>query len=472
MDVWDSTGGNVRRLVTHATSIEDFVWNPNGHEIAFLAANPSEPSQELTENRKPPIVIGEHVALRRLWVVDLPTGEVRRMPTAAEHVTEVAYSPDGRLLAYLAQPAPEFPQHYRELYVVPGAGGASRRLTNNQHDESNLAWRPDGTELAYVAATEDNPLSVGPPRLQVVAVTGGTPRVLTPDFDGYVSGPVWSNDGHSLMFTAGVGVTQHLYQIASTGRRIESITTGEGVFYGLTLDRLKRAAASRTRDAGPLSRHLDNDACWHANAGGHRTQSCHVSMVAGQSETVRWKSTDGVEIEGLVVYPVDYVGGTPLSHGPVRDGGPEGATMRRFSEGWGNPAQIYAAAGFVTLMPNFRGSSNYGGRFALGAGGSSIAPEEGSFVDCMTGLDALIEKGVADPDPLAIRGWSYGGYFTSWAIGHTTRFKAAVEGAGDTDLISYYGTAVINPGFDILNEHPYDNPEKWHKRSPLTYVSA
>jgi dipeptidyl aminopeptidase/acylaminoacyl peptidase len=469
IDVTDTLHASTRRILAPSGSIDGFEWSPDGTKMAFVAGDGAKPPTPPPVHR-PPVVASEDIEYEGLWLADLAAGSVRRLPAGARDVVHCTFSPDGGSLACLAQPSPLWPeQTKRELYIVPLGGGDPRRLTANPGEEQDIAWAPDGAEVAYLEATDGNPLGVGPPRIHVVPTAGGTPKVLAPGFDGYIRGLRWQ--GSCLFFTAGVGVAEHLYRIASPGGAPEALTSGDGVYHSITTDRPGRALAAIHESPS------EPPEVWFANEAGQpfraltalNPQAADWSL--GKVEVTRWKSADGVEIEGLVVYPLNYVAGRRYPTVLYVHGGPESANVRDLMANWGSLPQVYAAAGFVVLMPNFRGSSNYGGRFALGAGGTSIAPEEGSFADCMTGLDRLIERGIADAEHLAIKGWSYGGYFTAWAVGHTTRFKAAVEGAGDTDLVSYFGTASINPGFDLRNEHPYDDPALWQRRAPLSYAS-
>jgi dipeptidyl aminopeptidase/acylaminoacyl peptidase len=459
----------LRRLVTHEATISSFAWSPDGKYVAYVATDPVT-SRARERKTKPVIVVDEDVRLQRLWVAELGSGAVRQL-TFSNHVVQAAWSPDGATLAFLAQPLPKFPEHVkRELYVIPRDGGEAGRLTTNTQEESGITWKPDGREIAYLAATAGNVLSVGPPRIHIIPVGGGTPRVLAPAFDGYVSAVRWTPDGESLVFVAALHVDRHLYRIRATGGSPEPLTSGEGVYGSFSTNRGGALAAIYENSTRPPD-------VWVASGVGQPLRPLTdlnpqaKEWQLGKVEVVRWKSRDGLEIEGLVVLPVGHMPGRKYPTVMHVHGGPESANMRSFAANWAYLPHVYAGAGYAYFMPNFRGSSNYGAAFALGAGGTSIAAEEGSFADCMTGLDHLIEKGIADADSLAIKGWSYGGYFTAWAVGHTDRFKAAVEGAGDTNLVSYYGTAVINPGFDIRLEHPYADGAKWHARSPLTHAS-
>jgi dipeptidyl aminopeptidase/acylaminoacyl peptidase len=293
--------------------------------------------------------------------------------------------------------------------------------------------------------------------------------VLAPRFDGYIQQHEW-RDKDSFIIWAGLHVNERLFTLSADDEPT-SITAGEGNFgpfavngFGTRLVLLHETPQRpgdvwlRTGDSEPMRQvsHLNPEV---------------EGVALGRVETVRWASADGVDIEGLVVFPTDYHEGRRYPTILQVHGGPEGAHTLGFIADWSNDPHVYAGAGYVTLLPNFRSSSNYGARFAHGVGTNSAALEDGVFQDLMTGIDQLVQRGIADPDRLAVKGWSYGGYSTSWIIGHTDRFKVAAYGAGDTNLVSYYGTAVINPGFDMMNEAPYGNFERWIERSPLTSVA-
>jgi dipeptidyl aminopeptidase/acylaminoacyl peptidase len=193
----------------------------------------------------------------------------------------------------------------------------------------------------------------------------------------------------------------------------------------------------------------------------------------GETRVIRWKSKDGLEIEGLLTLPVGYEAGKKYALIVLAHGGPANAFLDRFI---GSPAEpvvypygLFAAKGYASLRCNVRGSSGYGKKFRwanIGDWGG------GDFEDLMAGVDHVIAMGVADPDRLAVMGSSYGGFMTSWAIGHTKRFKAAAAFAGVTNLWSFTGSTDI-PDFmpDWLGAEPWQNFETYRKHSPMAYAS-
>jgi dipeptidyl aminopeptidase/acylaminoacyl peptidase len=182
-----------------------------------------------------------------------------------------------------------------------------------------------------------------------------------------------------------------------------------------------------------------------------------------QPEWFRYKSFDGVEIEGALIKPKGYVSGTRVPLIVLIHGGPTGVWADSI-ESWG---QLLAARGFAIFYPNIRGSIGYGHKFVemnrADWGGAD-------FKDVMAGVDYLIAQGVADPQKLGIGGWSYGGYMSEWAITQTTRFKAAVSGAGLSNLASEFGTEAGSSYDQWFFGVPYENLDVFMKSSPIKYL--
>lgn len=189
----------------------------------------------------------------------------------------------------------------------------------------------------------------------------------------------------------------------------------------------------------------------------------------GKTEAIRWKSKDGLEIEGLLTYPADYQPGKRYPLILNIHGGPTGVFGESFiGRGSVYPIAVFASRGYAVLRPNPRGSSGYGKTFRF-ANYNDWGGKD--YEDDQAGVDRVIDMGVADASRLAIMGWSYGGYMTSWTITQTQRFKAAAIGAGVTDLWSFTGTADI-PGFlpDYFGGEPWQQLANFRKHSPITFV--
>jgi dipeptidyl aminopeptidase/acylaminoacyl peptidase len=184
-----------------------------------------------------------------------------------------------------------------------------------------------------------------------------------------------------------------------------------------------------------------------------------------RSEVVRWKSDDGLEIEGILWLPADFRSGKRIPVLTELHGGPTGVVLQAYPLPRVYPIQMLVQNGFGVFLPNFRGSANYGAALRLK---NAQSQGEGDFQDVMTGIDHLVATGIADPDRLGIMGWSYGGYLTASAITQTNRFRAASIGAPATDWLTYYGQSDASP--DILATYfggsPWEVPENYSRHSP------
>jgi dipeptidyl aminopeptidase/acylaminoacyl peptidase len=191
----------------------------------------------------------------------------------------------------------------------------------------------------------------------------------------------------------------------------------------------------------------------------------------GETKRITWKSTDGLEIEGLLSYPVGYESGKKVPLVLVIHGGPTGIFQDTFLGRYGlYPYAAFTARGYAVLRANPRGSGGYGRTFRF-ANMNDWGGKD--FEDLMAGVDHVVSKGVADPNRLAVMGWSYGGFMTSWVITHTHRFKAASVGAGVTNLWSFTGTSDI-PGFlpDYFSGEPWNAFDGYQKHSPMSFVKG
>jgi len=193
-----------------------------------------------------------------------------------------------------------------------------------------------------------------------------------------------------------------------------------------------------------------------------------ASVAMGKGEAIRWKSKDGMEIEGLVVYPVGYQPGKRYPTVAIIHGGPSGVWNEAFGANWYNAAQLYAGNGWVAFMPNVRGSSAYGEKF-LAANFRDWG--NGDYQDIQSGLDHLVRRGIADSTKLAQSGWSYGGYMTAWTLTQTNRFKAVMVGAGLTNMYSMYSTNDLQSVLeDYFGGEPWDDEQAYRRASAMMFI--
>jgi dipeptidyl aminopeptidase/acylaminoacyl peptidase len=316
---------------------------------------------------------------------------------------------------------------------------------------------PDGLTVSYIGVRVDGPSAHD---LYVQPLAGGAPRNLTGEkIDRPVAPYTWLRDG-SILATVSSGFKSRFYRIAQDGT-VQALPV-----WPVNPSAFAAAASGTIAFVGQSATELQE--LWLWNGGGDPEkisdfQQSWSNVALLKPETIRFKSFDGTEIEASLLKPAGYREGTRVPLIVLVHGGPTGRWSDAF-EIWG---QLLAARGFATVSPNIRGSSGYGHRFIE----SNRADwGGGDFKDIMAGVDFLIQRGIADPDRLGIGGWSYGGYMTAWAITQTDRFKAAIAGAGLSDLASEFGTEAGHAYDEWFFGTPYEKLDGFIKSSPITFI--
>ena len=286
---------------------------------------------------------------------------------------------------------------------------------------------PDGTASGVVMQQ----------RLMLYDVNAKTIKdTLTPAFDSDAGNPVWTNEGKRVMFVAGKRAYNEAFAYDLTSGTYTQLTQKRTIS-GTSISKDGRTIVV-TMDAPDSATEIYVTDPSFANLKRLTNTNPQLAELAqGETEVVTWKSSDGVEVEGVLLKPVGFEAGKRYPTLVVAHGGPAGAYVNGFRLGGLEGGQVWAGKGWAVFYPNPRGSSNYGQK-TLAANVNDWGG--GDFKDIMTGVDALVARGIADPDKLAHIGWSYGGYMTAWVITQTTRFKAAMVGAGLTNMWSMYGT--------------------------------
>ncbi len=464
-------GGEPVQLTAHGAPIQSFEWSPEGRFIVFVA----EEARERPKTR-PPVVVDEDHRFAQLWVVDVATREITRLTKGPRHVTAFNWSPDGSRIVFTARETPKLMDNgSTEVFVTPASLQNApygpdrwRQITKGGGVENQPRFSPDGHWVSYLARA-DGDGDAGPERIHVVAATGGEPRTLAPDFDGYISSYRWVFDSQRLIFLAALGLSANLYTMRVDDPAPTLMTRNEGVTTGfsMTIDGMNIAYVHESPRMPPEIALL--------NARNMipilltRLNPQVESLTLGQVEAVKWTSNDGTEIEGLLVYPVGYQTGARYPLLTYIHGGPEGAYTKGFNANWSAFPQVYAGAGYAVFMPNFRGSSNYGAKFARS---NAKLVGKVDYEDIMSGVDYLIKLGIADENRLAVAGWSYGGYMSAWIISHTDRFKCAAYGAGLSNAVSYWGTAdIVHQRERLHGGTPWEARKAFDEQSPLNYLT-
>ena len=468
-------------------------WSQDGTQIAFtrfveeeatpLATLPAPP-EGATWAEAPRVV--ESVIWRRdgagyttpghtqVFVVPAEGGTPRQVTSGPhDHDGTPAWLPDGSGLVVSAdrRTGAELDPGDSDLYHVDLATGAITRLTDRVGPDAQPAVSPDGRRVAYVG-TDDRGRGYQVSHLYVLDLDGGAPRQLLPDLDRDVRDPTWADDEIVVQ-----------YDDEGTTRLAAVDPDGRGGPRVLASD-LGGTSIGRPYGGGSFSVNGDRVA-YTLTAPSHPADVAVVPLGGGAAERLTRlnedlfaqkrpgaveeitfaSSADGREVEGWAVTPPDF---DPDRRYPLVleiHGGPFANYGPRFSM----EAQLYAAAGYVVLYTNPRGSTSYGEAF-----GNLIdrAYPGQDYDDLMSGVDAVVARGYVDPDRLYVTGGSGGGVLTAWIVGHTDRFAAAVVAKPVINWTSWLLTADMYPfgakyWFDSL---PWEDHEEYWRRSPLAYV--
>ncbi|MFN0125002.1 MAG: S9 family peptidase [Blastocatellia bacterium] len=467
-------GGEATRLTAHKAAVQNYAWSADGRWIAFLAEE--APATETKPKTKAPVVVDGEYHYAQLWIANPDTGEVKQLTTGRRHIVDFDWSRDGARIVYTARPTPKLADlPGTEIYITqtdqraaPSDTMQARPLITRPGAESQPRFSPDGQRIAFLA-TADSDLVTGPERMHLVSSQGGEIAVLAKTFNGYIKTFRWAMDGVRLIFSAGVGVNEHVFSTDISDRGLVPVTNGEGVNTLTSISPDGFQAVFIHENPQMASEVMTISARNPVFFQMTRLNPQCEAYDYGRVDTIRWKSNDGTDIEGLLFYPLGYETGQRYPLLTYIHGGPEGAYVKSFNASWSAFPQVYAGNGYAVFMPNFRGSANYGAKFAQA---NKLAIGKVDYEDILSGIDDLVKRGVADENRLAIAGWSYGGYMSAWMIGHTQRFKCTAWGAGLSNAVSYWATADIQWSRERLHGGaPWENRKVYDEASPLTYLA-
>ena len=426
-------GGEARRLTNHPTSTGNLTWAPDGKSIYFVAADDKTAEEKEKDRVRDDVYSFEenNFKQRHLWTTDLE-GKTKRITEGDWSVSNYELSADGKRIAMQRMPRPllEFTDR-GEVWVMDASGSNAKQLTSNTVPEGNASLSPDGSTVLFTSGANEAGEIYYNDKLFLVPASGGAAKILLPNVDYDIENAQWSKDGKAIYFTANMGLHNEIMRVDVANKEVAQLTRGDhsiGAWkfddaqgmHVFTQNMVERPSEIYTMAAGQQPKRVT--AVFDEDLAKFKT---------ARTEKITWKGQDGVTIEGLLTYPLDYKAGTRYPLIVQTHGGP--ASSDRF--GFSTENQVYAAKGYAVLRPNYRGSTGYGDKFLRDMVNGYFKQ---AHLDVLAGADAVIAMGVADPNKLVKMGWSAGGHMTNKIITFTDRFKVASSGAGAANWISMY----------------------------------
>ncbi len=501
--IWiiSASGGEALPLYSEKLDVHAFAWSTDSSAIYFSAKAPLTHDQEdeqkdtwkdvirWREQYRGDVLLKLTVSPALARAIEVPAAAAA--PTAAKAdaepssklaagaetiaksdvaISEIAPSPDGKQVAFLTEPIHkriENPADY-EIYLVASNGGDAKQITHNQATESNIRWSSDGRWIHFSVNAAGGSLEGKyrdvQGRLYRLDPASGKTERLGASFDGSLDQYTLLPDGREIALGL-KGTETQVYLIE--GDKATKLPGMAGSYAGLESAHTSNTLLMRFSTINdPQQVYLAIDPL-QTDKLKKLTSFNPIFAERAQPEfqPYTWNSDDGQSVEGVLIFPPGKKGAKHLRMFTLIHGGPADADGNRFGADWYDWATFAADNGWLVFRPNYRGSTGYGDKFML-----EIEPHLVSKPgrDILAGVDALVKDGYADPDHLAIGGYSYGGYMTNWLITQTTRFKSAVTGAGAVEHAANWGND--DETWDdawYLGGKPWENPALYQDEAAL-----
>lgn len=468
----DADGGSPKLVTNETSDVLAFKVSPDGNYIAFVRLeDKSKGKQEMINRGFDAEIYEEEYQQRNLYVMNLDDKSVRQITTASS-VFEFEWSSDSKNIAAAIADKNLVDDSYmfKRLYVIDSETGIKYKLVDNPGKLTQFSFSPDGTKLAFVSGSSVNDAVSG--SLFVCDVPNTKQfsqlRNYTEGFEGSVIMVKWKDD-NTLIFSSEEGVDITLRE-QKINEKKNKLILDPGIVvlrnFDLLNDNICFAGNTKehpnelyifnlgTKDLTKLTNHNN----WLAN------------IKLARQEKIEYPAKDGLKIQGVLIYPINYEQGKSYPLITYIHGGPEAAVQNGWETGYGSWGQFAAAKDFFVFMPNYRASSGRGVEFTM-MGFGDLAGKE--FEDVIDGIDYLIQKGFVDRNKVGIGGGSYGGYFSAWAATkYSDRFAASVVFVGISNQISKRNTTDIP--YEDYYVHwglwTYENEQLVWERSPVRYA--
>ncbi|MEP7266283.1 MAG: S9 family peptidase [Saprospiraceae bacterium] len=473
------TGGESEKLTDVKSGIANYAWNPDGNSIAFSMADAvSDQDEKNKKGKNDWYFVDEEIKQNRLFILNLnkkdTAGKYAQKKLVNEEVTvnDFNWSPDGKQLVYSYSKSPKANDEITsDISLINVETGISKPISSTpKAGESNPIFSPDGSKIVFYASTDPIDWS-GPEMIKVYNLADGKITRLKsgPNDEGQIIG--WTADSKNIIYSEANKTLTSIYILSVDGTTVTEWSKGEtDLITGVTLNDKNNKITFLKQNPSSLAEAFITGTSTYAPVKLTTVQAGHSGKPLPKTEVIKWKGADGREIEGLLTYPLNYVAGQKVPFILNVHGGPSGVFVQNCVVGNSGayPIAAFAEQGYAILRPNPRGSTGYGADFRM-ANRSDWGGKD--YIDIMNGVDQVIKMGVADSARMGVMGWSYGGFMSSWIVGHTNRFKVASIGAPVVDLVNQNLTDDIN-GFlpSYFKADPWNDWATYDAHSPLRFV--
>jgi dipeptidyl aminopeptidase/acylaminoacyl peptidase len=483
--IWllDRRGGEAQPLTDVKRDLESYVWSPDGKKIALQLSGDEETSTDADKNKKEhkapkPIVIDRYQFKQDIegYLTDASRSQISIFDVAAKKLEiltndrryddqDPTWSPDGSKIAFVSDRTSDPDQtSIDEIYVVDAKAGATPQkiASFNSPSGQRLRWSPDGKSVLYLEGFDLKYGAYNQNSLHVVSSSGGTPESLAEKLDRGIIAPEFTEDGQAITFLFDDDRRVFIGRVSVNGGEVERVTHGESVIEQRTSAAGHTAVTATTDSAAPEVFALESGKLRKLSS---QNDAWLGEIQLGSVEDFSAKAKDGNEVHGLTTKPPDYQSGKKYPLILWIHGGPD------MQDDHGLPfnlyplqveRQMFAAQGYVVLAVNYRGGSGRGAAYT-----KAIAGDWGNkeVQDVLAAVDYAISSGVADPNKLAVGGWSYGGMMTDFTIASDSRFKVAMAGAGIGNELGMYGSDQYIRQYNNEIGPPWKNLDTWIKIS-------
>ena len=463
-----SNGGEAWKFSYEKEGIGSFKWSTDGNEIAFLMKDPKTELEEKNEKEKKDVImVNQNFKYSHLYLKQFSSGidtsKAERITEGGFDITGFDWDPDGSQIIFAHANQPTFNSRYNsgDISLVKISSKRVKKIVDSDGVDANPYFSPDGKLIAFTSSgKEQEPIGLND--LYLIKSKGGKPKKLGETPNRNLNIISWSSNGNHVYVSDADKTNSEIYKISVNETDVKPIIQAKGRISSVSLyDKGNKIALVKEQLDKPSEVFVSALSKISPKQISNFNSKLKLPVLA-RTELIKWKSKDGLAIEGLLTYPSNYKKNKKYPLALIIHGGPAGVFSQSYT---GNPGiymiEYLASKGYAIIRPNPRGSTGYGKDFRYA---NFKDWGFGDYEDIISGVDEVIELGVADPKRLAVMGWSYGGYMTSFIVTKTNRFKAASMGAGLPNLISMTTTTdipdylVAHMGSEFWND--YETYEK------------